>query len=72
MKLPDETIADVEGRAVVLEVRPRAVYFAMESRYADIFLCEPLGRGLYTEVQLREWSKRVGVELVLLKKEKGN
>ena len=69
MILPNETIADVDEGAVK---RPRVVYFAMESRYTDMFLCEPLGRGLYTEVQLREWAKRVGVELVMLKREKMN
>ncbi len=65
MNLPNETIADVNRGAVK---RPAVVYFALESRYAEMFLCEPLGRGLYTEIQLREWAKRVGVELVLLKK----
>ena len=69
MNLPSETIADVNKDAVK---RREVIYFAMESRYADMFLCEPLGRGLYTEVQLSEWAKRMGVELVLLKKEKGS
>jgi len=65
MNPTNETIADVESRAVN---RPGVVYFAMESRYMNMFLCEPLGRGLYTEGQLRDWAKRVGVELMLLKK----
>ena len=72
MNLTNETKADVEERVAALGTQPRALYFAMESRYAQMFLCEPLGRGLYTEVQLRDWAKRVGVELVLLKREKIN
>jgi hypothetical protein len=70
MNQANETIADVEERVAMLKGRPRALYFAMESRHAQMFLCEPLGRGLYTEVQLLDWAKRVGVELVLLKKER--
>jgi hypothetical protein len=70
MNLSNETIADVEECVAVMGAQPRALYFAMESRYAQMFLCEPLGRGLYSEVQLRDWAKRVGVELVLLKKER--
>ncbi len=67
MNLTNETIADVNGNA---DKRPRTVYYAVESRYADMFLCEPLGRGLYTESQLSQWAKRVGVEVVLLQEKK--
>jgi hypothetical protein len=43
-------------------------FLAIETEQPDLFTCLALGRGVYSEAQLREWAEHINVPLVILRR----
>lgn len=43
-------------------------FLAIETSQPDLFTCAALGRGVYSEAQLREWAERINVPLIILRR----
>ena len=56
----------------VERLAPGELYLAVEARQPNLFTCAALGRGLYSEAQLREWADRIGVQLIVVRRHHGN
>jgi len=44
-------------------------FLAVETNQLNLFTCAALGRGAYSEAQLREWAERINVPLIILRRQ---